>query len=630
MKDSIMNLLTKNFVLLLSGLLACVSGNWFFGALIGLAGGALNCVFAGAVQRKSKGGAIAAVLPSGILCAVVCGFGAGMAGPEFISFTGIAFTIVTCLLCVVLGSFMSQSKLVQEQEEDREEPRATRNIAPKPQPASEPTPEPTPMPVISTNPTTQEQAENTINAFAAMFGQVQVTPQTMIIDGLEYSPKAVQEIRRVLCLDETAEIKAGHIDLFLNTMSKAARRQYSGKTKADLINNFCEGKRKTVTEYYEEQDEFFKDVPEAFLIACLPRNAIDPDAYLFDHCEDIYKQFLKDLPDPIKYMPMKILIELIPPSERFGEEEECIRNNVEYLAELFCAQLPLSLKFIPVNTLWLTLDKKFRTHPAAPIIDVKQNALELMKHYEPGDVVKYNSPLECLLPSWLKGIELQTLLNRLQKVDANIANEKSSPWIKVLNHVDWLKAEAPVIASQNSTHDFLLDRAPNSMLRNLIIDSADVQGDDDLSDDEFIQKYLNKPNIRSCIYCEDLPKPLNKIPLMMLKTLIYDKTILNKPDSEEIAIVRDYVVQNVALFQSLFDANASGNLCFIPTTVREHVVEEEYSSKIDPELIYENEYWRMWLPNPAASAYTGDLVGSNNTDDPDLWVINNYRKVKLQ
>lgn len=643
MKDSIMNLLTKNFILLLSGILACLAGNWFFGALIGAAGGALNCIFAGTAQRRTKGGAVKAILPSALLCAVVCGFGAGMAGPNFISVTGIVFTVITCLLCVVLGSFMSQSKLIQEQEEDREESRANRgNKVPVPNPEARPTlnpappqpvaqPAPVPVPVISSNQTTQAQAENTINAFAAMFGNVQVKSQSVNIGGLEYSPKAIQEIRRVLCLDDSTEIKQGHIDLFLNTLSATTRKQYSGATNADLINNYCEGNRKSVSTYYKEQDEFFNSVPDAFLMACVPKNVPDTEAYLFDSYDTVHWQFLQDLPEPIRYMPIRILIELIPPSERFGDEEDCIHNNVDYLSELFCAQLPVPLKFIPINTLWLTLDKKFRTHPLTPAIDVKQHALELIAHYEPGNVVKYNSPLEYLLPAWLKGVDLQTLLNRLQKVDANIVNEKSSPWIKVLNHVDWLKVEAndniPVASTTSVTNNFLLNRAPYSMLRSLILDSADIQGDDDLSDEEFVNKYLSKPEVMSCIYCEDLPAPLNRIPLMMLKTLIYDKTILNKPDSEEIAIIQDHIIQNVSLFQALFDNSVKNNLRYIPTTIREHVSEEQYSDKIDPELIDDNEYWRMWLPNPAASKYIGDLIGSSNTDDPDLWVVNNYRKV---
>ena len=651
-----MKAITKNFILLLGGILACMTGNWLLGGLIGAAAGALNGVFAGIANRRSAKSAIIALAPASILCAVVCGFGAQMAGPELISVNGILFSALTCFLCVTLGTFLQQSKLVEEQEEDRAESRAHRHEQPPAQNQQQArATHQTQAQVQPVQPVATEAAEansqnNTgarrfANIFgnkgASLAGDIQPTASVVenkgavVIDGEEYSSESVEEIKRVLCLEPDATLKSAHIELFLNTISNANRAKYSGSTTAELINNYCSRTSKEPVDYYIEQDQFFMSVPKSFLLACVPRSFEDYSEYLFGFYNEVNSKFIRELPPPLCHMPSTILIELIPPSERFGDEAECIINNKDYLLELFDAQLPVPLKYIPVRTLWLALPKDKRANPNAPMVDIRSNGLSLINDFKVDSDTRLSSPLEYLLPSWCRGLGLQTMLDRLTKIDPILATEKSSPWIKVLNHIDWVKTDVSTVTEETDTprgpaltdHP-LLKRAPVGMIACLIKDSVDIY-DDDMSDEDFVKKYINRPEVQASVFCEELPKPLNKIPLMMLKTLVYDKESIQNSNVDEVAAVRQFILLHLPLFTSLFSGNGTDFFDLVPLPIKECVKEEDYAAPIDPDQITEDEYWRLWLPSKTASMYIGELLPTDaDMSDPELWLINNFSRIK--
>lgn len=111
---TLLNGITKNVLLIIGGFLACLTGNFFFGALIGAGAGALHCCFGGALSRKGMKDAIFASLPIAIVVAVLCGVGAQFSG-GFTSFGGAMITIIVTFLCGFVGSFIGGSKYYQEQ-----------------------------------------------------------------------------------------------------------------------------------------------------------------------------------------------------------------------------------------------------------------------------------------------------------------------------------------------------------------------------------------------------------------------------------------------------------------------------------------------------------------------------------
>lgn len=114
---TLLSSLTKNILLVIGGFLACLTGNFFFGMLIGAAAGVLHCCFGGALSRKGVKGALIASLPVAIVVAILSGVGAAMSG-GLKSVGGIIITIVVTLLCGFVGSYIDGSKFYKEQTQE--------------------------------------------------------------------------------------------------------------------------------------------------------------------------------------------------------------------------------------------------------------------------------------------------------------------------------------------------------------------------------------------------------------------------------------------------------------------------------------------------------------------------------
>lgn len=106
--------ITKNILLMIGGFLACLTGNFIFGAFIGAGAGILHCCFGGALSKKGMKDAVITSLPIAILIAVLCGVGAQFSG-GFASFGGVIISIIVTALCGFVGSFIGGSKFYQEQ-----------------------------------------------------------------------------------------------------------------------------------------------------------------------------------------------------------------------------------------------------------------------------------------------------------------------------------------------------------------------------------------------------------------------------------------------------------------------------------------------------------------------------------
>lgn len=106
--------LTKNILLMVGGFLACLSGNFFFGLLIGAGAGVLHCCFGGATAHKGIKEAVKSSLPIAIVVGVIGGVG-GMFAEGLHTVGGVLIGIVITLMCGFIGGFIGGSRFYQEQ-----------------------------------------------------------------------------------------------------------------------------------------------------------------------------------------------------------------------------------------------------------------------------------------------------------------------------------------------------------------------------------------------------------------------------------------------------------------------------------------------------------------------------------
>ena len=113
--------LTKNILLMVGGFLACLSGNFFFGLLIGAGAGILHCCFGGATSHKTIKEAIKSSLPIAIVLGVLCGVG-GLFSEGLRTIGGVLIGVVVTLMCGFIGSFIGNSRFYKEQTGDYKSP----------------------------------------------------------------------------------------------------------------------------------------------------------------------------------------------------------------------------------------------------------------------------------------------------------------------------------------------------------------------------------------------------------------------------------------------------------------------------------------------------------------------------
>lgn len=125
----------NNILLMIAGFLACLAGNFFMGALIGVGAGVLQCTFSGAnTGRKLKEAALSS-LPVAIVVGVVCGVGGNFAhGLKDIG--GWIIAIIIAIMCGFIGSFISGTRYFQEQTGDRNPNRIPINPPTPPAPSA--------------------------------------------------------------------------------------------------------------------------------------------------------------------------------------------------------------------------------------------------------------------------------------------------------------------------------------------------------------------------------------------------------------------------------------------------------------------------------------------------------------
>ena len=116
----------NNILLMIAGFLACLAGNFFMGALIGVGAGVLQCTFSGANTGRKFKEAVLSSLPVAIVVGVVCGVGGNFSnGLKDIG--GWIIAIIIAIMCGFIGSFISGTRYFQEQTSDRNPNRAPIN-----------------------------------------------------------------------------------------------------------------------------------------------------------------------------------------------------------------------------------------------------------------------------------------------------------------------------------------------------------------------------------------------------------------------------------------------------------------------------------------------------------------------
>ena len=132
MKNLIRNI-TSNILLMVAGFLACLTGNWLLGLIIGAGAGILNCVFRGSLKAGGWKDTLIVAAPASIVVGVICAFGAGFCNNSIIILNFLT-TIVVVALCGVVGSFMGNSKFYSEKEGTSTTPTPNEFAAQRPTP----------------------------------------------------------------------------------------------------------------------------------------------------------------------------------------------------------------------------------------------------------------------------------------------------------------------------------------------------------------------------------------------------------------------------------------------------------------------------------------------------------------